>query len=701
MSEHSIRELPVEPIVPGLTTLPINLLIALSSGAMEEHRSVFPRLAAVSALLGDWPQTEAVLNLRIWGHNWNADYFRNAVRADHFDRYVREVVPEASSRDLLRAMLGAPSLLDVPGFNGEQSRREVRYEVVHIIGDFRLSSGRDHRLAMGGFGSQQMAPGALRDALVRSQTRLLILQAHGSDFESADRLAEFVAAAGGPAVLVVQEEGAQDLGSYFRSLYTRILGNQALEEATSGLEGAPRTLLVYGEGGDQLLLFDGLIERLAERLGDYSGVVKGLLGERRRLLDENAATSSQIELLEKLDRRIDDEREGLALATRKLAAHDADGARILSRVSANEASITKDIGWTMGEGFVHTRFDQLVYRLGRSPGYPWDADAGFLDNNTEITVFYGTNRSNARKGYYGGARNSMHFGRCVVSVPGNRPVGTLPRPSIWTLYRENRLKHFVVLSVAESSREEFIRDLRAHIGDNGKQALVFIHGFNVKFVDAIYSTAQIAADLNFPGAAIAFSWPSRGILSRLAYTRDAGDAEWAIPDLKNFLDLVREQSGATTIHLLAHSMGNRPLTEALGYIRVASGQGTAVAFNEVILAAPDIDADVFTTRLAPAILPAADRITLYASSKDAALKFSKTINGNPRAGDTGDNIVLFDGIDTIDVSLVDTSFVGHSYYSDNKSVLSDIFNLIKGLELPRFGMKKLTKNARSYWMFKP
>jgi esterase/lipase superfamily enzyme len=700
MNEHSIRELPVEPIGPGLTSLPINLLIALGSGAMLRDQSDFTRLAPVSALLNDWPQSEAVLNLKIWGRNWDPDYFQKAVPADHFHRYMREVVWEASSLDLL---FGASSFLDVPGFNGGRGRREFGYEVVHFIGDIRLASGGDPHLDMGDW-SQQMGPGALRDALVRSQTRLLILQASGSNFESADRFAEFVAGAGGPAVLVVQEEGAQDLGAYFRGLYARILGNQALEEATSSVEGAPRTLLVYGDGGDQLLLFDGLIERLAERLGDYSGLVKGLLGERRRLLDENAATSSQILLLEELDRRIDAERERLALATRKLAAHDADGARVLSRVTANEASITKDIGWTQGEGFLHTKFDMLVHRLGRSPGLPWDMSEGSLDNNTEITVFYGTNRSKARKGVhygYGRARNSMHFGHCVVSVPSNRPVGTLPRPSIWTLYRENRLKHFVLLSVIECNREEFIKDLRAHIGDNGKQALVFIHGFNVKFIDAIYRTAQIAADLDFPGAVIAFSWPSRGIQSPLAYTRDADDARWTLPDLRNFLDLVREQSGATTIHLLAHSMGNRPLTEALAYIGVASSQGTAAAFNEVILTAPDIDADVFTRDVAPAILPAANRITLYASSKDVALKFSKTINGNPRAGDTGKNIVLFNGIDTIDVSLVDTSFVGHSYYSDNKSVLSDIFNLIRGLELPRFGMKKLTKNGHSYWKFKP
>jgi esterase/lipase superfamily enzyme len=281
-------------------------------------------------------------------------------------------------------------------------------------------------------------------------------------------------------------------------------------------------------------------------------------------------------------------------------------------------------------------------------------------------------------------------------------MGTIPRPSIWTLYRENRQKHFVMLRVMERDRDEFVNDLRAYVDDcSSKQALVFVHGFNVKFRDAMFRTAQIAADLSFLGVAIAFSWPSRGVMSPLGYTRDEEQVRWTLPDLREFLELIAEQSGATTIHLVAHSMGNRALTEALTRL-AAAARKTTPSFNEVILTAPDIDADTFTRDVSPAILPTARRVTLYASSNDRALKFSKSVHGYPRAGESGDHIVVVDGVDTIDVSSIDTSFVGHFYYGDNRSVLSDIFNLLKG-EPPanRFGLKERKKGSRSYWEFQP
>ena len=92
----------------------------------------------------------------------------------------------------------------------------------------------------------------------------------------------------------------------------------------------------------------------------------------------------------------------------------------------------------------------------------------------------------------------------------------------------------------------------------------------------------------------------------------------------------------------------------------------ATHFNQVVLAAPDIDADVFRERIAPAIINQARQVTLYASSNDLALTASRTFNsGDLRAGDTSRGLVVTPGIETIDVSGVDTSLLGHSYYGDN------------------------------------
>jgi esterase/lipase superfamily enzyme len=323
----------------------------------------------------------------------------------------------------------------------------------------------------------------------------------------------------------------------------------------------------------------------------------------------------------------------------------------------------------------------------------------------EVPVFYGTNRAKAADGvWYGVERGELRFGRCLVTVPTDRRIGTIPRPSVWTFFREKPDQHYILARVEESAgKETFSRNLREYIQNCAiRQALVFVHGFNVAFADAVYRTAQIAADLNFQGAPVLFSWPSKGTLHPLGYTHDETQARWALPDLRVFLELVAEQSGADAIHLLAHSMGNRALTEALCQIATAAAKRSRAPFNELMLTAPDIDADTFVRDIAPAMLPASARVTLYASSNDRALAFSKTVHGYPRAGESGDGLVLIDGIDTIDVSAVDTNFVGHFYYGDNRSVLADLFNLMQGQAAERrFGLQPRKKNARPYWVFQP
>jgi len=87
-------------------------------------------------------------------------------------------------------------------------------------------------------------------------------------------------------------------------------------------------------------------------------------------------------------------------------------------------------------------------------------------------------------------------------------------------------------------------------------------------------------------------------------------------------------------------------------------------------------ADIFKRDLAPAIAKTANRVTLYASSDDEALVLSKKLHGYPRAGDSGGQLVVVPGVETIDVSQLDTGLLGHSYYGNNDTVLADMFYLL-------------------------
>lgn len=95
-------------------------------------------------------------------------------------------------------------------------------------------------------------------------------------------------------------------------------------------------------------------------------------------------------------------------------------------------------------------------------------------------------------------------------------------------------------------------------------------------------------------------------------------------------------------------------------------------------------------------------MTLYASSKDLALQASQLVHGNPRAGDSGDGLVVVDGIETIDASTVTTGFLGHSYFAEVTSVMSDIYYLIRHSNKAddRFGLMRAEAADGRCWKFK-
>jgi esterase/lipase superfamily enzyme len=326
-------------------------------------------------------------------------------------------------------------------------------------------------------------------------------------------------------------------------------------------------------------------------------------------------------------------------------------------------------------------------------------------NNAVVRVFYGTDRERESVDLidYGPKRGSgLSFGHFDVSVPRDHRLAHIERPSIWRFeLREDPSKHFVIVARKEETEADFSNEVAAAVAKSPKKdAFVFIHGYKVSFDDAVYRTAQLAYDLGFQGAPILYSWPSNGEV--LEYTGDLNNNDWTVPHLEAFLRSVATECHASTVHLIAHSMGNRALSNALNSI-AAHNMPPQAPFREVVLTAPDIDADTFGA-LAHSIESTAARVTLYASANDKALQLSKTINGGyRRAGDATEDIVVIAGMDTIDASALETDFLGHSYYGDRTSVLSDIFALLNDGAPPdhRFGLHKASRGDLYYWKFLP
>ncbi len=325
---------------------------------------------------------------------------------------------------------------------------------------------------------------------------------------------------------------------------------------------------------------------------------------------------------------------------------------------------------------------------------------------TVVKVFYATDRktgAESPKRFYANERapnRKLALGVCEVSIPGPdyHKVGKLEAPSIFSLqFRANPGKHVLLLNVQPQDSHIFFQNVRRHIaGSERREAFVFIHGYNVSFEDAARRTAQLASDLQFQGAPIFYSWPSKARWGR--YAADETNVAWCVPQLENFLGELARSSGANTIHLIAHSMGNRALTAALQLI-VAKRSVPKRLFHQIILTAPDVDEETFQN-LATAIASDAEHLTMYSNYKDRALLLSKMFHFYRRAGAS---IVIVPGMETIDASKVDTSLVRHSYFGNSRTVLADVSSLMADGKPARnrFGMIEKRKEGKTYYFFRP
>jgi esterase/lipase superfamily enzyme len=325
---------------------------------------------------------------------------------------------------------------------------------------------------------------------------------------------------------------------------------------------------------------------------------------------------------------------------------------------------------------------------------------------TVVRIFYATDRQPSADDQLGtsfhaerSAGGQLNYGECQVSIPAIHKLGHLESPSILRLeFRPDPERHIVLTRVITLAEAEFLEHVAAAVAASPeKDAFVLVHGYNVTFDDAARRCGQFAFDLSFVGAPIVYSWPANGRV--LDYSADEANVIWTAPHLERFLSLLIERSGAKKIHIIAHSMGNRAVCDALRSLSQTKLQAAAnVLVNELVLAAPDIDSDTFR-ELAAALKSLSGRVTLYQSSNDKALLLSRQLHKNPRAGEP---VLVVAGVDTIDATEMHTDFLGHSYFSDSWPLLSDIHSLISENAEPakRFGLRPVQDASGVYWAFR-
>lgn len=293
------------------------------------------------------------------------------------------------------------------------------------------------------------------------------------------------------------------------------------------------------------------------------------------------------------------------------------------------------------------------------------------------------------------SESKIYYGYCDVSLPPTHSIGEVEEPLIGP---EDEDYHVVLKRTEQLSDEAFFQAVRKTLDGRPKDrrdCFVFVHGYNSTFEQAARRTAQIHYDLKFPGAPIFFSWPSRGSLRH--YPADRNEIQYSSKYVKQFLLELTEKLDASRIHIIAHSMG----ADAVGKAIADLGEKGRV-FDQIVLAAPDIDADVFREQIAPAMAEHSQRTTLYCSNTDWALVASNTFNDGRRAGDSSAGIMIVTGADTVDASGIDTALLGHSYYGDCLPLLNDVRMLLEENLPPQERELEAVKasDTTSYWVFR-
>ncbi|MDE2362291.1 MAG: alpha/beta hydrolase [Hyphomicrobiales bacterium] len=228
---------------------------------------------------------------------------------------------------------------------------------------------------------------------------------------------------------------------------------------------------------------------------------------------------------------------------------------------------------------------------------------------------------------FGGDRaREMRFADIAVSIPPDsaRVIGDVQWPANPP---GDPSRDFVTVRAEELDA----KGAQAHLDQRlahtpGRRVLLFVHGYNTRFDDAVYRFAQIAHDSRAAALPLLFTWPSRGRL--LAYTYDRESATYSRDALEAVLQTLVKDKAVAEIDVLAHSMGNWAAIEALHQMAVRDGR-IAPKIKEIVLAAPDVDFDVFLAQVS-GMGSKRPPITMFVSRDDKALALSARLWGDKR-----------------------------------------------------------------------
>ncbi|MFK5949433.1 MAG: alpha/beta hydrolase [Methylococcales bacterium] len=301
-------------------------------------------------------------------------------------------------------------------------------------------------------------------------------------------------------------------------------------------------------------------------------------------------------------------------------------------------------------------------------GYP-ESEVQLTQKRSQIDMLYVTDRlpeSETNQLEYGSGRSaSLAFGSAIVEIGKGRDWEQLVKAS-QTVSKDSAFEMTVIKRVElgrfpetpyafvvnkgvpvvnteiqtqlEKSTLKFRKEINRRLNlANRKDVIIYIHGFNNTFDDAITNLAGIWHFMGRQGVPLAYSWPA-AYGGAIGYFSDRESGEFTIFHLKNMLRLLASFAEIENIHIIAHSRGTDVVTTALRELIIesrAAGKNpkNCLRVRNLILAAPDLDFSVMRQRLiAEKFGLAFGQVNIYTAQTDNALNFAEMIMPGKRLG---------------------------------------------------------------------
>jgi esterase/lipase superfamily enzyme len=276
-------------------------------------------------------------------------------------------------------------------------------------------------------------------------------------------------------------------------------------------------------------------------------------------------------------------------------------------------------------------------------------------------------RVDPKENIFNTAKSPMaNYAELTISIPPNHKQSQIE----WPGRKPDPRKSFAVVGQSVLDQKSFIADVQNTSGPGPRNVGVFVHGYNTNFQEALFRLAQLSADRDVQATPILFSWPSQGAVA--GYVADKDAATYSRDYLADLMVELSHTPGNEPVLIFGHSMGGWLVMEALRQLKL-EGHDAVLARLNVILAAPDIDADVFRTQMR-VIGKMKHPIRILVAGDDRALAISRYISGSTqRVGslDVKDPAVqaaaIEAGVEIIDISGIEpTDSARHSRFADAK-----------------------------------